>query len=160
MRTISRKVNTIAKVFALASGTLLSGSLLAAEPPAKDLFAGDVWHAMSPAWPGTLTFDGKAKKVTLAPMGAPTIVATYTYTLEQKTASEKSGNEVRGTLTMTSSKGEVSQSRFSMRDRRNLSLEFKEGQRSEQYVRMSPAEEEAERVRIQKLFNDGKLRLP
>lgn len=157
-RTISVKVNTF---FSLLAVTVCAVALAPsqAEAAAPDPFTGDVWHAMSPTWPGTVTFDGKTKKVTLSPLAAPAIVASYAYTLEQKAPSKDAKQVVRGTLTMTSTKGEVSKSNFRIEDRRNLVLEFKEGQRSEQYVRMSPKEETAERARIQKLFNEGKLKL-
>lgn len=119
-----------------------------------DPFAGDVWHAVTPSWPGTLKFDGKTKAVVLAPVGAPAINAKYTYTINQPAA----GNTgvLAGTLRMTNAQGQVSESQFKI-EKKTLALTFQAGQRPETYVKMTPAEEAAEMARLKRAMDSGKV---
>lgn len=124
---------------------------------APDLFAGDVWHAISPSWPGTLKFDAKTKVVKLEPVGAATIEAKYTYTVNPPKLGTK-GSAVEGTLRMTNAAGQVSVSQFRIENNKTLSLTFQAGQRPETYVRMTPAEEAAEVARLKKALAEGKTK--
>ena len=124
---------------------------------AADLFANDTWHAVSPSWPGTLKFDGKTHKVVLTPYGADVIQAEYSYTVKPAAP----GATVReGTLHMTNTAGQVSDSQFRIENGKSLQLTFQGDVRPESYVRMTPAEESAEMARIRTLMAQGKLKLP
>lgn len=130
-------------------------------PPAKvasdDPFANDTWHAVSPSWPGTFKFDGKTHKVVLTPFGADVIEAKYSYTV--KPAAPGATIE-EGTLRMTNTAGQVSDSTFRIENGKSLKLTFQGDVRPESYVRMTPAEESAEMARIRTLVAQGKLKLP
>lgn len=118
-----------------------------------DPLAGDTWHALNGTWPGTIVFDHAKKTVTLAPVGATPMQATYTYTVKPST----NENIVEGTLRMTNSANQVSDSTFRI-EGKALTLAFASGQRPEQYVRMSPKEEAAEKARLQKMISEGRIR--
>lgn len=120
----------------------------------KDPLAGDTWHAVDSTWPGTIVFDGAKKAVTLAPIGATPMEATYSYTVKPTSAK----NVVEGTLRMTNSAKQVSESTFRITDGKNMTLTFKGGPRAEQYVRMTPKEEEAEKAKLQKMISEGRIR--
>lgn len=96
----------------------------------KDVFAGDVWHAVKGSWPGTMTFDGVTKKVKLAPVGAAEMEASYTYTIDTKGAGE---------LRMTLSDGRKSAVKFVLAGK-ELTFEVPGG-KSEHYLQMSKEEE-------------------
>lgn len=141
----------------------LGGSIAqAADAPAKktavasvkaDPLKGDVWHAINGTWPGTLVFDGKTKKVVLTPVGAQAIQATY-----EVTKLEKKGAETNGALNMTSADGkQIVTATFTLKDNKNMSLRFANGQRDETYVRMNPVEEAAEKAKLLKLIEQKKL---
>lgn len=121
----------------------------------KDPLAGDVWHADAQAgtWPGTLTFDSAKKSVTLAPVGSSAMEATYTYTVKPSSTA----NVVEGTLRMTNSAKQVSNSTFRIQGK-VLTLMYASGQRPETYVRMTPQEEAAEVARLQKMISEGRIR--
>lgn len=121
----------------------------------QDPLAGDTWHADANAgtWPGTLVFDGAKKHVTLSPVGAQPMDATYTYTVKPS----MSANVVEGTLRMTNSAKQVSDSTFRIQGK-VLTLMYASGQRPETYVRMTPKEEEAEKARLKKMISEGRIR--
>jgi len=121
----------------------------------KDPLAGDVWHADAQAgtWPGTLSFDSAKKSVTLAPVGASPMDATYTYTVKPSA----NAKVVEGTLRMTNSAKQVSNSTFRI-EGKVLTLMYASGQRPETYVRMTPQEEAAEMARLQKMISEGRIR--
>lgn len=123
----------------------------------KDPLAGDTWHAitagLNSSWPGTLVFDGAKKKVTLAPVGVAPMEATYTYTVKPSS----SDKVVEGTLRMTNTAKQVSDSTFRI-EGKTLTLMFGNGQRPEQYVRMTPKEEAAEKAKLEKLISEGRIR--
>lgn len=121
----------------------------------QDPLAGDTWHADANAgtWPGTLVFDGTKKHVTLSPVGAQPMDATYTYTVKPS----MSANVVEGTLRMTNSAKQVSDSTFRIQGK-VLTLMYASGQRPETYVRMTPKEEEAEKARLKKMISEGRIR--
>lgn len=124
---------------------------------AQDPFAGQTWHAVTPSWPGTIQFDGAKHTVKLTPLGAPEIEAKYTYTVE----SAKTGSNpkvLEGTLRMTNTAGQVSDSRFRIENAKNLAMTFPSGQRAETYVRMTPAEEAAEKARLEKMISEGRTK--
>lgn len=156
----------------LALGAMLSATAVAATPAPekvvakqettaakpvvalpKDPLAGDTWHAMGSTWPGTIVFNSAKKTVTLAPVGADAMQATYTYTVKP-TANPK---VVEGTLRMTNSAKQVSNSTFRIVGK-ELTLTYAGGPRPEQYVRMTPKEEEAEKARLQKMISEGRIR--
>lgn len=121
----------------------------------KDPLAGDVWHADAQAgtWPGTLVFDAAKKSVTLAPVGASPMDATYSYTVKPSST----GKVVEGTLRMTNSAKQVSNSTFRI-EGKVLTLMYASGQRPETYVRMTPQEEAAEMARLKKMISEGRIR--
>lgn len=121
----------------------------------KDPLAGDTWHADTPAgtWPGTLVFDAAKKKVTLSPVGATPMDAAYAYTVKPSS----SAKVVEGTLRMTNSAKQVSNSTFRIQGK-VLTLMYANGQRSETYVRMTPKEEAAEVARLKKMISEGRIR--
>lgn len=140
---------------------LLVASYAQAAPSksAPDPFAGDTWHAVEGSWPGTIQFDAKTHKVVLQPMGSAAIHATYAYTITSPAKNKPRKNAVtEGVLTMTNTAGQVSRSDYRL-DGRQLLLVFKDmpGAPVERYTRMTKAEEEAEKQRIQKLLREGKL---
>lgn len=123
----------------------------------KDPLAGDTWHAitagLNSSWPGTLVFDGAKKTVTLAPVGVAPMEATYTYTVKPSS----SDKVVEGTLRMTNTAKQVSDSTFRI-EGKTLTLMFGNGQRPEQYVRMTPKEEAAEKAKLEKMISEGRIR--
>lgn len=121
----------------------------------SDPLAGDTWHASAPSWPGTIRFDGKAKKVVLEPLGSNVIEAEYTVS-NVKTE----GTTVTGNLRMVNTAGAVSESTFKIERAKTLILAFAGGQTVETYVRMTPAEAEAEKARLLKAIQEGKTRMP
>lgn len=166
-------VNSARQGLALAvlAAVVSTGALAASATPApkekvasvvavkehKDPLAGDTWHAitagLNSSWPGTLVFNGAKKTVTLAPVGVAPIEATYTYTVKPSS----SDKVVEGTLRMTNTAKQVSDSTFRI-EGKTLTLMFGNGQRPEQYVRMTPKEEEAEKAKLEKLISEGRIR--
>ena len=149
---------------ASASSTAVTAAAASASKPAtpasviklqKDPLAGDTWHADTPAgtWPGTLVFDAAKKNVTLSPVGATPMEASYTYTVKPSS----SANVVEGTLRMTNSAKQVSNSTFRIQGK-VLTLMYANGQRPETYVRMTPKEEAAEVARLKKMIAEGRIR--
>lgn len=118
----------------------------------KDPFAGDTWHAVEGTWPGTLVFVADKNAVTLSPVGATPMKATYSYTVKPS-----STGVVEGTLRMTNTAKQVSDSTFRIEGKK-LTLMYADGQRPEQYVRMTAQEEEAEKARLQKMISEGRIR--
>lgn len=120
-----------------------------------DPLAGDTWHADAQAgtWPGTLVFDAAKKSVTLAPVGASPMQASYTYTVKPSLTA----NVVEGTLRMTNSAKQTSDSTFRINGK-VLTLMYSNGQRPETYVRMTTKEEDAEKARLQKMISEGRVR--
>lgn len=115
-----------------------------------DPLQGDTWHAVNGTWPGTLVFDGKAKRVDLTPVGAQAIRATY-----EITKLDKKGAESKGSLRMVSADGkQVVTAAFTLTGTKQLTLRYSEGQRDEQYERMTAAEEEAEKARFKRLLEE------
>lgn len=141
----------------MAHAQLLTGVVAAkgAAVAKTDPLAGDTWHASAPSWPGTIRFDGKAKKVALEPLGSNVIEAEYTVS-NVKTE----GTTVTGNLRMVNTAGAVSESTFKIERAKTLTLAFAGGQTVETYVRMTPAEAEAEKARLLKAIQDGKTRMP
>lgn len=126
----------------------------AKSPQVCDPFEGQVWHAIEQSWPGTLKFDSKSRKVELQPLGSTPISATYRYTKKTETIGGRPA--LTGTLEMKSSQGEVSKATYRMEGRR-LTLIYPGGNiRDETYLRMTPTEEAAEILRIQKLLTEGR----
>lgn len=138
-------------------GAATTGTAIAAGPQ-KDPFAGDTWHAVTPSWPGTLVFDAKAKKVVLSPLGAAPMEATYSYTIKPATAAGKSQDAVEGTLRMTNKEGQVSDSTFTIKNGKDLSLQFAGVQNQEKYVRMNAKEQAAEQERLRKMISEGRVK--
>jgi hypothetical protein len=134
------------------AGATPSASIIKAQ---KDPLAGDTWHADAQAgtWPGTLVFDSAKKNVTLAPVGAQPMDAAYTYTVKPSLTA----NVIEGTLRMTNSAKQVSESTFRIQGK-VLTLMYANGQRPETYVRMTAKEEEAEKARLQKMISEGRIR--
>lgn len=146
----------------IALGMVLSTQTMAAPLKAADPFAGDTWHAVKGSWPGTINFDGKSRKVVLQPLGAPTIQATYSYTLKPANSAKPARGAPlvkEGTLTMTNTAGQVSSSEFRI-EGKELTLKFPGGMQEEHYQRFTKAEEEAEKRRLKKLMEQGKLNFP
>lgn len=129
----------------------------AAAPVAKDPFATDTWHAGPGMWPGTIKFDSKTKSVVLTPVGGGTMEAKYSFKMEPVSAAEKKVGDTAGTLLMTNSLGQVSESTFRV-EGKSLTLKFKGDQRVEQYIRMSPQEEQADIARLKKMIMEGKVK--
>lgn len=159
-------VNTALKgMLTLVMASVMSATALAAPAATKaaptmvakaaqaDPLAGDTWHAVNSTWPGTIVFDAAKKAVTLTPVGATPMQATYTYTVKPSS----SDKVVEGTLRMTNTAKQVSESSFRI-DGKELTLTFAGGPRPEQYVRMTPKEEEAEKARLQKMISEGRIR--
>jgi uncharacterized protein YxeA len=119
----------------------------------KDPFAGDTWHAVDGTWPGTIVFVADKSAVTLTPVGATPMQATYAYTVKPSST----GQVVDGTLRMTNAAKQVSESAFHIEGKK-LTLMYADGQRPEQYVRMTPQEEQAETARLQKMISEGRIR--
>lgn len=122
------------------------------EAPAQlkaDPLAGDVWHAMGGTWPGTMVFNGSTKKVVLTPVGAEPLHASYVVSNVVV-----KGKGATGSLRMTNAAGQVVEASFSLTDAKNMNLRFAAGQRDETYVRMTPAEEEAEKARLVRMLED------
>lgn len=126
--------------------------------PQKDPLAGDSWHAVTPSWPGTLVFDAKTKKVVLAPVGAEPMEATYSYTIKPATGAGKNQAIVEGTLRMTNKEGQVSDSTFSIKNSKDLTLQFAGVQNQEKYVRLSAKEQAAEQERLRKMILEGRVK--
>jgi hypothetical protein len=156
-------IRLLATVAVVAFSLCAGSSVYAADPvPAKksvsaksqvDPLPGDIWHAINGTWPGTIVFDAKTKKVVLTPVGAQAIEAKY-----ELTKLERKGIEQHGALKMVSLDGkQVVTATFVLKGRKDLSLRYASGQRDETYVRMSPAEETAERARLLKLIEEKKL---
>lgn len=136
---------------AIASGVAHSA-------PVTDFLAGGTWHAVGSTWPGTAKFDTKKKEVILAPVGAPVMQVTYEVKLDK--GAHPKANNLAGDIFLKNSQGQKIEARFEIKDKKNLTLTFKEGQRAETYLKMTEAEEEAERKKIEKLAAEGKLTNP
>jgi hypothetical protein len=119
----------------------------------KDPLAGDIWHAVNGTWPGTIVFDASKKAVTLTPVGAAAMAATYTYTVKPSSTA----TVVEGTLRMTNTAKQVSNSTFRI-EGKELTLTYPGGPRPEHYVRMTPKEEAAEKARLQQMISEGRIR--
>lgn len=126
----------------------------APELKAADPLAGDAWHAVSPSWPGTMRFDGKAHTVRLEPLGSAVIDAAY----EVSELKETKG-QVAGRLKMTATTGEVSESTFEIADKR-LTLQFVGGPNQEHYERLTPEEAQAQVQKLRDAIKAGKLKVP
>lgn len=142
---------------AFIAGAAAMGTANAAGPQ-KDPLAGDSWHAVTPSWPGTLVFDAKTKKVVLAPVGAEPMEATYSYTIKPATGAGKNQAIVEGTLRMTNKEGQVSDSTFSIKNSKDLTLQFAGVQNQEKYVRLSAKEQAAEQERLRKMILEGRVK--
>lgn len=148
----------IAALIAVAAGT---GTVHAQAESAKmkqtvaaaDPLAGDTWHAMAPSWPGTIRFDGKAKKMVLEPLGSNVIEGSYTVS-----EVAKKGETTTGKLRMVNSAGSVSESTFTLSGK-DLKLAFAGGQQTETYKRLSAAEAEAEKAKLLKALREGRTRM-
>ncbi len=143
-------------ILLMAALALGAGSLpVAAKDALKsatDPLAGDVWHAVNSSWPGTIVFNSAKKSVTLTPVGAAPMEASYTLTL-----TPSKDKVTVGTLRMTNAANQVSESTFRI-EGKTLVLSFAGGQRTEQYVRMTPQEEAAEKARLEKMISEGRIR--
>ncbi len=128
-----------------AAGVAKDKPKAASAPAAShgDPLARDVWHAMGSTWPGTIVFDGAAKKVVLSPVGAKPINASYSVGKVTTTAGVTSGE-----LHMTSTEGQVVNATFTVKNDKDLSLHFVGGQTEETYTRLNAKEEEAEKARF------------
>lgn len=137
-----------------ASATHVAVAAKATAVSQKDPFAGDTWHAVEGTWPGTFVFVGDKHEVTLSPVGAAPMKATYTYTVKPSAK-----DTVEGTLRMTNTANpsQVSESTFRI-EGKTMNLMYADGQRPEQYVRMTTQEEEAEKARLQKMISEGRIR--
>lgn len=142
---------------AIIAGAAALGTAHAASPQ-KDPFAGDSWHAVTPSWPGTLVFDAKTKKVVLSPVGAAPMEATYSYTIKPATSAGKSQSQVEGTLKMTNKEGQVSESTFTIKNSKDLTLQFAGVQNQEKYVRMNAKEQAEEQERLRKMILEGRVK--
>lgn len=164
MNSLNRFVKQALFVTAMVAVSVALGdssSHAATKSQASDIFDGDVWHAVNGSWPGSITFDGKSKKVVLAPMGSAPITATYAYTVIPAQAAGPKRKSVKravqlGTLTMTNEKGQVSKADFKLENSKILTLNFT-GVSAEHYLRMNPAEEQAEIKRIKQMVAQGKI---
>ncbi|HDR9103366.1 hypothetical protein P5X00_37060 [Paraburkholderia sp. A2RO-4L] len=137
-----------------ASAVKIANTPAATHPSSqKDPFAGDTWHAMQGTWPGTIVFESGTNEVTLSPVGAAPMKATYTYTVKPSS----SDKVVEGTLRMTNTAKQVSNSTFHI-EGKNLTLVYEGDAHPEHYVRMTPKEEEAEIARLQKMVSEGRVR--
>lgn len=153
---------TLATALSLVAGTAAAGTSTSSKAAAptksaamKDPLAGDTWHADTPAgtWPGTLVFDATKKSVVLSPVGATPMTATYSYTVKPSLNQQV----IEGTLRMTNSAKQVSDSTFKIQGK-VLTLSYGQGQRPETYVRMTPQDEAAEKARLEKLISEGRIR--
>lgn len=152
---ISAAIGTNA-VAATGTPTMPKGPVTSVSPGVtKDPLAGDTWHADTPAgtWPGTLVFNASKKNVTLSPVGATPMDASYTYTVKPSSNAKL----IEGTLRMTNSAKQVSDSTFRIQGK-ILTLTYGQGQRPETYVRMTPQEEAADKARLEKLISEGRIR--
>lgn len=149
--SMSTKLNVTRNTVGLVLGLVVLTSSAVAQ--VADPFVGGVWHAVEGTWPGTLKFDGSKKEVVLTPVGAPEIHATYKVDMAKPSRAKVQ----TGTLLMTNTLGQKSQSTFKVSEKKRLELTFSGGQRPETYIRMTPAEEARERQRIEKLIAEGKL---
>lgn len=154
MVTFNKKNLTIASAL-----LVIATSAFAAKPGTStskvDPFVGGTWHAVGQTWPGTAIFNERTKELRLAPVGASEIMAVYSF----KHDTARKGAPPAGTsgvLTMKSTDGRTVTAKYTIKDK-NLSLLFKNGQREETYIKMTPAEELAEQERINKLAREGKL---
>lgn len=125
----------------------------AAKTSVIDPLAGDTWHAVQSTWPGTLVFDGAKKTVTLAPVGAEPMSASYSFTL----TSAPKAKLLEGKLKMTNSAQQVSEPTFTI-EGKTMVLRYTTGQNPEYYVKMTPQEEAADKAKIEKLIKEGRLR--
>lgn len=136
----------------LLGAAFLSPAMAAAPKKAADPFSGDVWHAQSPSWPGTMVFDGATKKVTLTPVGAAQLEVGYTYTINSVSA-KGANTDISGKLSMKSKDGQVSDSNFVISGK-TLKMQFSNTQREEHYVRMTTAEQEAAKADLLKRLTE------
>ena len=160
VNNLSRRGGALVVAAFLGTAALAASSIAAETQPKvvasveqKDPLTGDTWHAVDSTWPGTLVFDAENKTVALTPVGATPMEASYTYTVKPSTSKDV----VEGTLRMTNTAGQVSDATFRV-DGKKLTLSYAAGQRPEQFVRMSPKEEEAEMARLNKLISEGRIR--
>ncbi len=155
--SLARRSLLLVAVLALGAGSLPVTAKEAvpsvvALKSSKDPLAGDVWHAVNSSWPGTIVFNSTKKSVTLTPVGAAPMEASYTLTV-----SPSKDKAILGTLRMTNAANQVSESTFRI-EGKTLVLSFAGGQRTEQYVRMTPQEEAAEKARLEKMISEGRIR--
>lgn len=160
-------ITSLLILLAACAGLIFAASTVPAhaaeQARAQDPFANGTWHAVKGSWPGTLNFDTKTRKVVLQPMGSSAIHATYAYTVKSPASQHRNPPRVaarEGVLTMTNTLGQVSQADYRIEQDKQLTLSFKSsaGAQVEHYLRMSPAEEEAEKQRIQKMMAEGKFK--
>ena len=123
-----------------------------AKSTSKDLFAGDNWHAVSPSWPGVLTFDEKTKRISLRPMGANPFEANYEYSV----TSPKSSKDIKGTMKFSDDLGRKSDMTFVLVNKKELTLKFNGQQKQELYKRMSAAEVQAYEDNIRAMLSGVK----
>lgn len=145
--------NAAAPIASSSTAKVASAPAVTNSASQKDPFAGDTWHAMQGTWPGTIVFESGTKEVTLSPVGAAPMKATYTYTVKPSS----SDKVIEGTLRMTNTNKQVSNSTFHI-EGKNLTLVYEGDAHPEHYVRMTPKEEEAEIARLQKMVSEGRVR--
>lgn len=143
----------------ISKPAVVASNKKAVKSNAKDLFAGDKWHAVAPSWPGVLVFDEKTKRVSLKPMGANPFDAKYDYSVNAD-KKVKNSNKINGKMTFSDDLGRKSEMDFTLaNNKKELTLEFYGGQRQEIYRRMSPTEVEAYEQKIRDMLA-GKQPLP
>lgn len=150
---IAFSLGIAASVVALAVGQLIKPDAQNEAVVLDDPFAKHTWHASKDTWPGTLTFDSELKQVELAPMGADPFTASYSYQISPSLNAESSA--LHGTLRMENEIGQVSESSFVMEDEDSLILTYVSGQRQEHYIRLSEADVEGQKEKIQTLIESG-----
>lgn len=155
------------KFSALVFAVIASATAIAAPDKAApaDPFIGGTWHAVGQTWPGTMAFDSEKKEIVMIPVGAQAMTSKYEFKLEKKGKQDKSAKEpapdaektLAGTLKLTNKDGRAVTAKFTIIDEVQMNLVFEEGQRQENYLLMTPEDEETERQRINKLAAEGKL---
>lgn len=124
-----------------------------------DPFEEHAWHAMGSTWPGTIKFNGKDKTVLLSPMGAPEINGTYSYEIKHASSRNlRAAKLIEGTLRMTNTIGQVSESNFRMEDGSRLLLSYTSGQRPEEYARLSGQDVANQKAQLERMLKEGKVK--
>jgi len=123
---------------------------------AQDPFDGHKWHAIEQTWPGTIVFKAADKSVVLSPLGAPQIKGTYSYEIKRVVGQGlQAAKLIEGTLRMTNTLGQVSESNFKLEDGNKLSLVYTSGQRPEQYSRLTEEEAQNQVERLEQMLRSG-----